>query len=102
MKMMRTFSFGLAIIVLLSACTAGRSAFNDGQYQIRRGKYAEGLVALEKAQKADTGNLEYRSYYVRQKELYIRQLLHKADAERIAKKYTEADSTYQVVLQQDP
>ena len=102
MKIMRTFSLGLALVLLLGACTAGRRAFDDGQKNIRTGNTEAGLIALDKAQQADAGNLEYRSYYLRQKELYIRQLLSQGDAQRAAKNYDAADTLYQRVFKYDP
>ena len=102
MKMMRTIGLGLALVLLLGACTAGRRAFDEGQTKIRSGNVEAGLAALEQAQKANAANLEYKSYYLRQKELYIRQLLSRGDAERAAKNYADADATYRHVFQYDP
>ena len=92
MKIMRMISLWLVLMMLLSACTAGRRAFDDGQQKIRVGNTEAGLAALEKAQQQNADNLEYKSNYLRQKELYIRQLLRKGDVERAAKKYADADS----------
>jgi general secretion pathway protein D len=102
MKIMRMISLWLVLALLLSACSAGRRAFDEGQQKIRVGNTEAGLAALEKAQKADAGNVEYKSYYLRQKELYLRQLLRKGDVERAAKQYADADSTYQSVFKFDP
>ena len=43
-------------------------------------------------------NVEFKAYYVRQKELYIQYLLGKADNLRAAKQYPEAESTYRRVF----
>ncbi len=97
-----TIGLGLALVLLLGACTAGRRAFDEGQTKIRSGNVEAGLAALEQAQKANATNLEFKSYYLRQKELYIRQLLSQGDAERAAKNYADADATYRHVFQYDP
>ncbi len=102
MNRIRTIGLGLALVMLLGACTAGRRAFDEGQDKIHHGNIEAGLAALEKAQKEDAGNLEYKSDYLRQKELYIRQLLSQGDAERAAKRYADADSAYHHVFQYDP
>jgi general secretion pathway protein D len=102
MKTIRGIGSGLALLVMLSACSTGRQAFDDGQDKIGAGNPEAGLLALEKAQQADSGNIEYKSYYLRQKELYISQLLGKAGAERAAKNYAVAEATYQHVFQYEP
>ncbi|MHB1331076.1 MAG: secretin N-terminal domain-containing protein [Sulfuriferula sp.] len=102
MKMIRTIGLGLLLALLLGACTAGRRAFDEGRDNIHHGNIEAGLDALEKAQQQNAGNIEYKSYYLRQKELYIRQLLNRGDGERAAKSYADADATYRHVFQYDP
>lgn len=100
MKMARIS--GWVLLLLLTACSAGRTAFNNGQQQIGLGNVEAGLSELEKAQQKSPENVEYKTYYLRQKELYIRDLMRKADAHRANKQYDLADSNYRHALQYDP
>ena len=93
---------GLIVLVLLTGCTAGRQAFDDGQRLIQQGKIEEGLVEMERALKENTKSVEYRTYYLRQKELYIAHLLVKADNARAAKQYSDAETAYRYVFKFDP
>ena len=102
MNTMKTIVLGLMLAGMLSACSAGRRAFDDGQDKIRNGNMESGLAALQKAQQQDAGNIEYKSAYLRQKEVYIRQLLNQADTARAAKHYADANSAYQQVFRYDP
>ncbi len=98
MKILKTIGMGLLVLTLLGACTAGREAFNSGQELIEAGRIEEGLAALEQALSENGKNVEFKSYYARQKELYVRYLLTKADNLRAAKQYPEAENTYRRVF----
>ena len=93
-------SFGL--LLLLTACSTSHTAFEDGKRQIDAGNVDAALADLNKAQQLEPDNIEYKNAYQRQKELYLIDLLHKADTERLAKRYVDADSSYRHVLQYDP
>ena len=98
MKTIKTIGLGLILLALLGACTAGREAFNEGQQLIDAGRIEEGLTALEQALQENKLNVEFKSYYARQKELYIGYLLNKAEQQRAAKQYAEAESNYRRVF----
>ena len=51
MMTIKTISVGLIILALVTGCTAGRQAFDDGQSLIQAGKIEEGLAELERALK---------------------------------------------------
>ena len=89
------------VVIVLTGCTAGWRAFDDGQDLIRAGKIDEGLAALEQATRENPKNLEYKTYYLRQKEQYVSFLMSKADAAREAKRYGEAENGYRHVLKYD-
>ncbi len=98
----KKLSVGLIVLALLTACTAGRDAFDDGQSLIQEGKIEEGLAELERALKENSKSVEYKTYYLRQKELYLAFLLGKADKLRSTKQYSEAESAYRRVFKTDP
>jgi general secretion pathway protein D len=102
MKMIKTIGVSVVALALLASCTAGRRAFDDGHDMIQSGQVEEGLAALEQALKANNQSVEYKSYYLRQKELYIAQLLARGDSARLAQQYAEADSAYRRVLKYEP
>ncbi|OFZ71054.1 MAG: hypothetical protein A2Z01_00025 [Betaproteobacteria bacterium RBG_16_58_11] len=98
----KKISVGLIVLALLTACTAGRQAFDDGQSLIQEGKIEEGLAELERALKENARSVEFKTYYLRQKELYIAHLLVKAGNARAAKQYSDAESAYRRVFKFDP
>jgi len=98
----KKISVGLMVLALLTACTAGRDAFDDGQRLIQEGKIEEGLAELERALKENSRSVEYKTFYLRQKELYVAHLLLKAANARSAKQYSDAETTYHRVLKFDP
>jgi general secretion pathway protein D len=102
MKMIKITGMCLAILLLLTSCTAGRRAFDDGHEMIQSGQVETGLAALEQALKENKDSIEYRSYYLRQKELYIAQLLVRGDSARVAQQYEEADGAFRRVLKYEP
>lgn len=99
---LKRISVGLIVLALLTACTAGRQAFDDGQSLIQEGKIEEGLAELERALKENARSVEYKTYYLRQKELYIAHLLVKADNMRATKQYSDAEAAYRRVFKFDP
>ncbi|MBI5751137.1 MAG: general secretion pathway protein GspD [Hydrogenophilales bacterium] len=102
MMTLKRISVGLIVLALLTACTAGRQAFDDGQSLIQEGKIEEGLAELERALKENARSVEYKTYYLRQKELYIAHLLVKADNMRATKQYSDAEAAYRRVFKFDP
>ncbi len=101
MKMIKPICMGLLVLALLSSCTAGRQAFEDGERLIREGKIEEGLIELERSMKENNRSVEYKTYYLRQKELFIAYLLTKADSARGARQYAEAENAYRRALKLD-
>ncbi len=99
---LKRLSLGLLVLALLTACATGRQAFDDGQSLIQEGKIEEGLAELERALKENARSVEYKTYYLRQKELYIAHLLLKAGNARAAKQYSDADGAYRRVFKFDP
>ena len=98
MKTIKRIGMALLLLSLLGACTAGRESYNSGRELIESGRVEEGIAALEQALKENGNNTEYKAYHARQKELYVRFLLSKADRLRAQKQYTEAEAGYRHVF----
>lgn len=73
-------------------------AFRQGKRLVEEGKVEEGLTELERAVKEAPGDTKFRSYYFRQRENQINQLLTRADALRAAGQHDEAEVLYRRVL----
>ena len=91
----------LAAVVLLTACAAGEQAFKDGRVLIEQGQVEQGLAQLEQAMRENPKNLEFRTYYIRHRDLYVAHLLGRADAARAARQYEAAEADYRRVFKLD-
>ena len=69
---------------------------------IEAGRIEEGLQQVNEAVKANPKDLEYRSYYVRNRDNYFNQLLGSADKQRMLGKPEDAEPFYARVLALDP
>jgi general secretion pathway protein D len=87
------FSVLLLCALLLAGC-AGEMAFRQGRKLVEEGKVEEGLSELERAVKEAPGDTKFRSYYFRQRENQINQLLTRADSLRAAGQYDDAEVLY--------
>lgn len=101
MNKIRNAALWLAAAVLLTACAAGEQAFKDGRALIGQGQVEQGLAQLEAAMRENPDNLEFRTYYLRNRDLYIAQLLANGDAARVAKQYEQAERIYRQVYRYD-
>jgi len=102
MKTIKNIGLVLILLALLGGCTAGRQAFNDGQQLIETGHIEEGLASLEQALRENGQNIGFKSYYTRQKELYIAFLLNKGEQQRAAKQYAESENSFRRVFKYEP
>jgi general secretion pathway protein D len=95
---------------LLSSCATsmdpfpgpGEEAFVQGRRLIEQGKPEEGLALVEKAFSADPNNREYRAYLIRQRAVFVNQLVTKGDSARAAGRFDEAESLYRRAVANDP
>jgi general secretion pathway protein D len=94
----RNAALGFALLALLVACTAGEQTYKDGRLLIEQGQIEPGLKQLEQAMRENPRNLEFRTYYIRQRDQYVIYLLQKADAARGVKQYAEAEDIYRRVF----
>ena len=100
----------LASIVLVAAAfcavatTAGCATdrtFQTGKLMIENGRMEEGLQQVNAAAKQNPQNIEYRAYYVRNRDSYISQLLTQGDKQRPLGKPEDAEPFYKRVLALD-
>jgi general secretion pathway protein D len=84
--MNRTIGAALLAVALLAGC-AGRSQFEEGRRLIEAGELEQGLARVEQAARLAPHNPEYRSYYVRQRDLAVYRALALAETARRAGLY---------------
>lgn len=87
----------IVAIILLGAC-ANQKLFNDGKALINQGKYPEGFKLLKQAAEENARDYEVKSYYYRQKELWVSKALREADTERVNENWEAAKNKYRDVL----
>jgi general secretion pathway protein D len=97
----RTILAALAAALALASC-AGREVFDEGRRLIEAGELEQGLARVEEAARLDPGNPEYRSYYIRQRDLAVYRALALAETARRAGLFDEAQVAYQRVLELAP
>lgn len=90
---MTRFSALLVSASLLAGC-AGEMAFRSGKRLVEEGNVVEGLSELERATKEAPDDIRFRSYYFRQRENQVNQLLTRADALRADGQFEAAQDFY--------
>lgn len=90
--------FVLIFALIAVAACATDPGFQSGRLMIENGRVEEGLQQVAAAAKARPENVEYRSYYVRSRDLYLNQLLTSGDKQRLLGKPEDAEPFYQRVL----
>jgi general secretion pathway protein D len=99
--MNRSFFAALLAALALAGC-AGREVFDEGRRLVETGELEQGLARVEEAARLDPGNPEYRSYYIRQRDLAVYRALALAETARRAGLFDEARAAYQRVLELAP
>lgn len=84
-------------LALLAGC-ASDVALKEGQRLIAEGKTREGLDHLERGMREHPGDLQYRTAYLRQRELFLAGKLAEADAALRAERLDAAEASYREVL----
>lgn len=90
----------IACLGMLAGC-AGQETFRRGQALLDAGKAKEGLEQVRKAMEEQTGNLEYKAYYYRQRDGWVNRLLREADNARVARSWDAAETVYRRALDID-
>ncbi|MGH8629858.1 MAG: secretin and TonB N-terminal domain-containing protein, partial [Burkholderiales bacterium] len=88
-------------VVLLAGC-AGSGALRDGRSLIEQGRTEEGVRRLEQGVKASPNDIELRTYYTRNRDLYVNQLLYEGEKMRMLGRSEEALRVFQRALQANP
>lgn len=91
----------LCALALLAGC-ASDAALKEGQRLIAEGKPREGLAQLEQGMRAHPDDLQYRTAYLRQRELFLTERLAAADAALHAGQLDQAQALYREVLALHP
>lgn len=84
-------------LALLAGCTSD-AALKEGQRLIAEGKTREGLAQLERGMREHPGDLQYRTAYLRQRELFLAGKLTEADSALRAERLEAAQAGYREVL----
>lgn len=89
-----------AMILLLPGC-ASQETFRQGKTLLEAGQAEAGLATLKKAVDEQPGNLEYKTYYYRQRDTWVNRLLREAETTRVNQRWDEAEAGYKRVLDID-
>ncbi|MFN0039717.1 MAG: secretin and TonB N-terminal domain-containing protein [Burkholderiales bacterium] len=90
----------LALWTLAGGC-ATDDAFSRGKSMIEEGRVEEGLQQVDTVARANPKNAEYRSYFVRNRDNYVDQLLTQGDRQRAQGNLEDAAVFYQRGLKYD-
>jgi general secretion pathway protein D len=95
----RLAAFAAALTML--GCSA-QLAFREGRQLVDAGQADAGLAKLQEAMKLDPGRLDYRTYYLRQRDAAVERLLAQADTAKAQGRPADADASYRKALALDP
>lgn len=87
--------------IVLCACATTDTQFDTGRRMIENGQTEEGLKLVSAAAKAHPDNVEYRTVYVRNRDVYVNQLLTAGDRQRMLGRLEDAEAFYKRVLALD-
>jgi general secretion pathway protein D len=91
----------IAAALLLAACATTDSQFDTGRRMIEQGRTEEGLKLVAEAAQAHPDRVEYRTVYVRNRDVYVNQLLTAGDRQRMLGRLEDAEAFYKRVLALD-
>jgi general secretion pathway protein D len=94
------FAAAIAVVAATAGCATDQT-FQTGKLMIENGRIEEGLQQVNAAARADPQNVEYRAYYVRNRDNYISQLLTQGDKQRLLGKPEDAEAFYKRVVTLD-
>ena len=85
----------------ISSLKGENKAFINGQEQITRGNYEVGLRLLEQAMHEEPENKEFRTVYMRKRDVIFGRIISAADSARIAGNPDYAEQQYNLILNFD-
>ncbi len=91
-----------SLLALLFVGCATDQAFREGERMIQEGRTEDGLRQMEQAVKAQPGNVQFRTAYIRSREVHIARLLLEGDAALRAGRLDDAQARYRDVLRLHP
>jgi general secretion pathway protein D len=91
------FVAAIVFVAGMAGCATDQT-FQTGRLMIENGQTEEGLQQVNSAAKANPQNVEYRAYYVRNRDNYVGQLLTQGDKLRMLGKPEDAEPFYKRVL----
>jgi general secretion pathway protein D len=94
------FVTAVTVLAAMAGC-ATDPTFSNGKLMIENGRIEEGLQQVNAAARANPQNVEYRAYYVRNRDSYISQLLTQGDKQRLLGKPEDAEAFYRRVITLD-
>jgi general secretion pathway protein D len=89
-------------LLLLAACATGGGALREGRNLIEQGRVEEGIRRLEQGVSASPNDTHLRNFYLRNRDLYVSQLLYEAEKMRLLGRSDEALSAAQRALRLHP
>jgi general secretion pathway protein D len=90
----------LALLLLAGCATDG--ALREGRTLIEQGRMEEGIRRLEQGVTASPDDVHLRNYYLRNRDLYVNQLLYEAEKMRLLGRNDEALAVAQRALRLNP
>lgn len=94
--------FILSLVVILTACSAGRSAFNKGEQFEREGRFDEALVKYHEASSANPDAGEYRLRFLTVSDKAADSHVKRGEAHFANKQYDEAFREFQIAIGINP
>lgn len=92
----------MAAIACLGAFgCAGELAFREGRQLVEAGQIDAGLAKVREAAKQDPGRQEYRTYYLRHRDIAVQRLLTQGDTLRMQGRADDAEKLYGRALELD-
>lgn len=88
--------------LLFTLGCAGEMAFREGQQLIEAGQLHAGLAKVEEAARHDPDRQDYRTYYLRHRDIAVQRLLAQGDTSRMHGKSDEAQGLYRKAAALDP
>jgi general secretion pathway protein D len=80
----------------------GHKAFEEGRSLVEAGNAEQGLVRVLEAAKLEPGNLEYRTYYYRQRDAAVQRYVALGEHARGSQQFDLAEQAYRRALNLDP
>ncbi|MDK2126443.1 secretin N-terminal domain-containing protein [Parachitinimonas caeni] len=103
MKLPRhTILWGLVLTLGAGCASNGQRTFEQSRQMLAEGRAEEAVLALEGLARSEPNNNEYRSYWLRQREVVVDRFLRDAETQRTNQRFDEAQTSYEKALRLHP